>query len=356
MNRLLQDLVSAQAERRPEVTAIRMGDAALTYAMVETLSNRLAQLLRAEGLRKGDLVALILPKCPEAVVGMLGVLKAGGAYVPIDIENPAPRVEMILNACKPRFALLTEAGVKLRNSLGDVAPFRTIALADGDVDADLGLGAILASPSDRLHALCTDTDPAHILFTSGSTGTPKGVVITHRNVVSFVEWACGYFGTAPGERISGHPPLHFDLSTYDIYGTLGWGAELHMVSPSLNLLAPKLAAFIRDSKLDQWFSVPSILTYMAKFDVVEQNDFPQLKRLLWCGEVLPTPALVYWMQRLLHVQFTNLYGPTEATIASSYFTVGSCPADDFEDISIGTACAGEELLVLDEKLEPTPAG
>lgn len=57
---------------------------------------------------------------------------------------------------------------------------------------------------------------------------------------------------------------------------------------------------------------------MAKFDVVQFQDFPSLKRLLWCGEVLPTPTLIYWMKRLPHVSFTNLYGPTETTIASSY--------------------------------------
>ena len=49
--------------------------------------------------------------------------------------------------------------------------------------------------------------------------------------------------------------------------------------------------------------------------------------MLWCGEVLPTPTLIYWMKRLPHVQFTNLYGPTETTIASSYYTVPACPGD-----------------------------
>ena len=63
------------------------------------------------------------------------------------------------------------------------------------------------------------------------------------------------------------------------------------------------------AELTQWFSVPSALTYMAKFDAVKANDFPSLKRLLWCGEVFPTPALIYWMERLPHVRFTNLYGP-----------------------------------------------
>src|SRR5262249_27551760 len=72
-------------------------------------------------------------------------------------------------------------------------------------------------------------DTAHILFTSGSTGAPKGVQITHNSALSFVEWATRYFGVNSEDRVSGHPPLHFDLSTFDIYGALGAGAQLHLV-------------------------------------------------------------------------------------------------------------------------------
>jgi acyl-coenzyme A synthetase/AMP-(fatty) acid ligase len=91
---------------------------------------------------------------------------------------------------------------------------------------------------------------------------------------------------------------------------------------------------------------------MAKFNSVQQNDFPDLRRVLWCGEVLPTPALIYWMERLPKVHFSNLYGPTEATIASSYYDVTSCPTDPKSQIPIGTSCDGEDLLVLNDKLEP----
>jgi acyl-coenzyme A synthetase/AMP-(fatty) acid ligase len=114
--------------------------------------------------------------------------------------------------------------------------------------------------------------------------------------------------------------------------------------------------FIRDHELTQWFSVPSVLTYVARFDAVAEGDFPSLERLLWCGEVLPTPVLCHWMRRLPHVRFTNLYGPTEATIASSYHTLDAIPADETQPVPIGKACAGEELLVLDEHLAPTPPG
>jgi acyl-coenzyme A synthetase/AMP-(fatty) acid ligase len=99
-----------------------------------------------------------------------------------------------------------------------------------------------------------------------------------------------------------------------------------------------------------------VLNYLAKLDVVAQNDFPALKRLMWCGEVFPTPALRYWMQRLPHVAFTNLYGPTEATIASSYYTVPECPPNDDTPIPIGQPCGGEDLLVLDDSLHPMPPG
>jgi acyl-coenzyme A synthetase/AMP-(fatty) acid ligase len=62
------------------------------------------------------------------------------------------------------------------------------------------------------------------------------------------------------------------------------------------------------------------------------------------------------MRRLPHVTFTNLYGPTEATIASSYYTVPDCPAHDDAPIPIGAPCGGEELLVLEDDLRPTPPG
>ena len=117
-----------------------------------------------------------------------------------------------------------------------------------------------------------------------------------------------------------------------------------------------MADFIRTSELTQWFSVPSILSYMAKFDVVSFNDFPTLKRVLWCRRGLPTPSLIFWMERLPKVSFTNLYSRKEATIASSYYTVPKCPEDERAAIPIGTPCGGEGLMVLDDDLRPVPQG
>jgi non-ribosomal peptide synthetase component F len=171
-----------------------------------------------------------------------------------------------------------------------------------------------------------------------------------------VEWAVGYFGTTASDRISGHPPLHFDLSTFDVYATFKAGAELHLVPPQVSLLPRELARLIVESGLTQWFSVPSVMAYMAKAGVVEPDCFPTLGRVLWCGEVLPTAVLRHWMQCIPQATFTNLYGPTETTIASSFHTLPECPPTDTEPIPIGQPCQGEELAVLDDELRPLPPG
>jgi amino acid adenylation domain-containing protein len=360
---VLQEYVTHQAERRPEAVAVTM-DESLTYGQLEQASNRLARLLRDAGCRRGDRVCLFLPKSPYAIVAMLGILKAGCAYVPIDLGSPAARVEKIVQAADPRYGLASMPARDLLDDLlgrGVVPAIPIGSMDDAAIDGERFQGAFKRADwagysPQPLDIAGSGDDPAHILFTSGSTGNPKGVVITHANVDSFVSWATSYFDMGASDRMSGHPPLHFDLSTFDIYGTFFAGGRLHLVPETASLLPHKLAAFIRSAELTQWFSVPSIMTYMAKFDVLQEADFPALKRVLWCGEVLPTPTLIHWMRRLPHVQFTNLYGPTEATIASSYFTVPECPRTETEPIPIGTPCGGEELLVLDGSLRPVRPG
>ena len=364
MARSLQEYVTRQADRRPQATALVDGDLAVTYEALETRANRLARLLRQHASR-GDRIGLLLPKSPAAIAGMLASLKAGAIYVPLDPESPAARLEKILRAAECRVLLASAPAVPLlRALLPQLEPgLRPDLVWIGDVPADSGeLGArcseadAAALSPEPLQGGGAGDDPAHLLFTSGSTGTPKGVIVAHRNVIAFVTWANAYFGLAPGDRVSCHSPLAFDLSTWDLFGGFAAGAEVHLVPPQLNLFPGRLVDFIREHRLTQWFSVPSLLAYLARFDAVQPGDFPELQRLIWCGEVFATPALRYWMERVPHASFTNLYGPTETTIASSCFRVEAPPSDPGASVPIGHACDGETLHILGPDLRPVPPG
>jgi len=362
---LLQDGVTAQAEARPEAIAAAFQDEQLTYAELEAASNRLARMLLELGCGRGERIALLVPKVPAAIAGMLAALKAGAIYVPLDPAGPARRLARMLELSACRCVLAAgDVGAMLRDTLA-AARLEQVPLVGwlhdepasaGPMSADFSARDVAAFASTPPARTGSDGDIAHILFTSGSTGLPKGVTITHRNVAHFIAWARRYFGTRPTDRISQHPPFHFDLSTFDIYCTLWSGAALHLVPAELNLLPHKLVQFMREARLTQWFSVPSVLNLIAKYEVVTAGDLPELERVLWCGEALPTPTLIHWMQRVRHARYTNLYGPTEATIASSHYTVPRCPRDGREPIPIGAACDGEALLVLDERLKPVPPG
>jgi amino acid adenylation domain-containing protein len=358
---VLHDYLPLAAERHPGKTAVRLGADALSYGELESASGRLARLLVTAGCRPGDRVCLLAPKAPRVVLAMHAVLKAGCSYVPIDSSSPPARVERIVRAVEPALVLGTRDARELLDALSELGVSVRVGSLEDPIEgrsfrSDFSGDDLASFSAERPPVHTRPADLAHILFTSGSTGIPKGVAITHANVIHFVEWARSHFRLEDDDRLSGHSPFHFDLSTFDIYGSLSAGAELHLVPPELNLLAPKLAGFIRETRLTQWFSVPSAMTLVAKTDSIPRDSLPDLRRVLWCGEVIPTPTLAYWMERVPQATFTNLYGPTEATIASSHHTVSGIPTSGREPIPIGRAIAGEELLVLDERLRPTPPG
>lgn len=360
---MLHELVREQARRRPTATAVVMDREVWSYAELDARSSVLAGHLREIGCERGHRVALLCRKSPLAVTAILAALKADTAYVPLDPETPVARTAKILAQVDPACILADSAGRAVLNGLMASEALRPSCrlgwLEPGEEPPGELPIAFVSDGTDGAPPPVSrgnPEDPAYVMFTSGSTGMPKGVVITHRNVLGFLSWAVPYFGLTSADRVSGYTPFHFDLSVFDLFGTLAAGASLYLVPSRLSARPDRVAAFIRDSGITQWFSVPGVLAYLAKFDVVRFNDFPRLRRVLWCGEVLPTPVLIYWMERLPHVQFTNLYGPTETTIASTYHTITRRPVHGREAIPIGRACGGEYIILLDETGRPVGPG
>lgn len=361
----LHDGVLERARESPDRAAVVGEEETSTYGELVRLSSRIANALEELEFERGGRGAILAPQSPAAIAAAVGVLQADGICVPLDPSAPARHIAKSVRRASPSvvfFSMETEdTAVELRRLLDDGDETSWIRV-DGPPESGERLGATITRDLlEQLPYRPPDTeagpdDPAYLMFTSGSTGTPKGVLVAHRNATHFVEWGIEHFGLSEADRCSGHAPLHFDLSVFDVFATLGAGGELHPVPAELNTFPNRLVEFIRERELTQWFSVPAALKLMARFEIVEKGGLPSLDRILWCGEVLPTPVLRYWMERVPKATFTNLYGPTETTVASSYHTVPEIPGDDQAEVPIGRPCPGEELLVLDDDMEPVGAG
>jgi len=239
MTMLLQQGVTAQAEARPEATALVFKGARLTYAALEEASNRLARVLKEAGCRRGDRVGLLMPKMPAAIMAMLGHaksrrdLRADGSRQPCSAAGEGARSQRLplhsgSRPCWPESARCL-GGRDAHATAHDRMAGRRPALR---CRSGVQPARSLAYPATPPAYANTDGDVAHILFTSGSTGIPKGVTITHASVAHLIRWARTYFGIVHTDRISQHPPLRFDVSTFDVFGTFWAGAELHLVPPS----------------------------------------------------------------------------------------------------------------------------
>lgn len=362
---MIYDWVRKQAGKNPERIAISCSNRHISYGRLESESNRLACLLLKSGLEPGDRVGLLLDKTPHAVTAMHGIMKAGGIYVPLNIDSPAVRIGDHIGNAELSFLMIDSAAfgkykliAENRQSTHEIPwiwwtgstelifyrPNPLFTRRDLEDQPDYPFGKIR-----------NEDFPAQILFVPGPDGDPRGVVTTHKNILALIQWAVCYFEIEGKDRISGYSPLHVDLSLFDIYSTLAAGAHLYMIPSGMTGMPEKISGCIMESDITQWFSEPSILETMARFDVVPRQGYPGLDRLIWCGGELPVPALRHWMQRLPGVSFTNLYGRTETTVASSYYTIPDIP-EEGSAVPIGTPCDGEKLLILDEDQNPVSEG
>jgi amino acid adenylation domain-containing protein len=363
MQRLIHDLLTASARRHPDRTAVEDGERTLTYAELDAASNLIANLLLEHGVERGDRVGLFLDKSMESVVGLYGALKAGAAYVPLDPRSPTSRLSDIVRDCAIR-VLLT--GAEKADAWPDLtagaSSLHTVVVLNAD-DAGspppgirtLSRGDVDASDPMPPAVEQIGFDLAYILYTSGSTGAPKGVMLSHQNALAFVRWAAETFEVGPGDRLSSHAPLHFDLSVFDLFAAAAAGSAMVLVPPEASVFPVHLRDFIADRRISVWYSVPSILSMLALRGGLADRSLPDLRTILFAGEVFPIGFLRTLTELLPHVGFHNLYGPTETNVCT-WYTVKPADRDRSEPVPIGRAIDGVEVYAVDEDGRRVPPG
>lgn len=361
---LLPHLVTRAAQREAAALAVAMDGRTLDYGALEAESSRFARSLVAHGVRRGDRVALWLPKRPEAIVALYGIMKAGAAHVPVDPQAPPARLAYIARDCAVAGLVTTsDRAAALDEAFGTQAPMRALWFADlasggaaPRVAALPGVpwSALAAESADAFPCPALEDDLAYILYTSGSTGEPKGVMVSHRNCRAFTDWAAGHFALTAADRVANHAPFHFDLSTFDLYAAAFAGASVHPVSPRIFSFPAAVAKQWANDRLSVWYCTPSSLILMLTRGGLEKLDLSALRVLLFAGEVFPNKYLRQLMALAPHARFANLYGPTETNVCTWHDV--TAPPEGDAPLPIGRACPYDEALVLDEALGPVPAG
>jgi amino acid adenylation domain-containing protein len=355
MGYLLHHFLSASAQRDPDATAVRHLTESLTYGALEARSNQLARALLESGVVAGDRVGIHLGKSLDAIIGLFGVMKAGACYVPVDVNSPGRRLAGIARQCAMKSLITSSAAAAKLSEFAAESPLQSIFLTDQAAPVDLRLPAriyplaeaIAQQGPEPLDKKGTDQDLAYVLFTSGSTGEPKGVMLSHLNALTFVNWAIDTFGIGPGDRLSNHAPLNFDLSVLDIFAGVKAGACVSLIPDGLSSFPIRLAQLIEEHRLTVWYSVPSVLTLLLTHGKLDARSFSSLRLVLFAGEVFPVKYLRQLMKVVPHPRYFNLYGPTETNVCT-YYEVASVPAEETSSIPIGRACANSDVFALDE--------
>ncbi len=361
MSYLLQQLLTNSAKKYPHKQAVIHKSHSITYEQLEKLSNQLAWVLSNRGIKRGDRVGIYLNKSIEAVVSMFGILKVGAVYVPLDTGAPIKRIAFIIANCQIKSLIATKEKIPgLLENLPESSPVDCLLMTDEQVHEEewnffninfnhvVSWSEVNSFIADSpLSTSLIEDDLAYILYTSGSTGDPKGVMISHRASLTFVNWAEECFQLQESDRVSNHAPLHFDLSIFDIFTTIKAGGKVILVPPELSVFPRNLAKFIAEQQITIWYSVPSVLTRLVIYGKLDSIQFPQLRTVLFAGEVFPIKYLRQLMELIPDAKYYNLYGPTETNVCT-YYPVGNISPERVDALEIGKACANSEVFALNE--------
>jgi amino acid adenylation domain-containing protein len=334
----LGQLFEEQVERTPDQLAIVHGNYRLTYSELNDKVNILSRELRSRGVDREDIVAVLVDRTPEMIIGILAIVKSGGAYMPIDPQYPEQRIQYMIEDSKSVMLLTTDKpplGIGYSGEWLDISP-------ENERLWNLEAGPVMGTNMS--------SDLAYIIYTSGSTGRPKGTMIEHQSVVRLVK-NTNYITFEAGDKILQTGSIVFDASTFEIWGALLNGLQLCLVDEDVILSSSKLHQAIVELEINMmWLTAP----LFNQLSSAKPEMFETLKYLLIGGDVLSPTHIQAVKNQCKNVTIINGYGPTENTTFTTCFPI---KGDYFAGtIPIGKPISNTSVYILDKNQMPCPIG
>ncbi len=351
----LATILRESAKANPSKPAILSGAGALTYAELDTLSDRFASGLRRQGVLPGQAVALQLPNLPEFVIAYFGTLKAGSVVVPLNVLLKAPEVAYQLansRAC----LLVTWAGVAAEAAKGAAdAGLDQIYVVTLPGSSKVPVGSpfqelLSGEPSDpRVFEPSQPGDTAAIVYTSGTTGRPKGAELSHFQLYMNAETPGRLFGVRDDDVVLVVLPMFhvFGLSS-ELNVCVRFGATMSLV-PRFEI--DNVLDVIQRDRVTIFEGVPTMYIAMLEHPNIAKYDLSSLRVGISGGAAIPAQVLD-GVEEKFGIVILEGYGMTE-TASTVTFNVS---AEDRKIYSVGKPIWGAELEIWNDKGESVPAG
>lgn len=338
---LLHTLFFDRVALHPQQAAVVTSSRTLTYQELCDRANNLAHQLRQQGIRPNQLVAIVMEKGWEQAVATLAILASGAAYVPIDPGLPSERRQHLLEEAQVQ-CILTQSW--LNTSLEWSENIRHLCIDTVEPP----------SSSTPLESIQQPSDLAYVIYTSGSTGKPKGVMIDHRGAVNTILDINQRFNVQPQDRVFALSSLSFDLSVYDIFGTLAAGGTIVIPDADATKDPAHWAQLMLQHQVTIWNSVPALMQMLVEYAANRSELLPQSLRLaMLSGDWLPLSLPDQIRTLFKDVQVISLGGATEASIWSILYPIEQVDPT-WKSIPYGRPMRHQHFYVLNEVLEPCP--
>ena len=332
-DKTIQRIFEEQVEKNPGGIAVIDSTMQMTYYQLHETANRLAHQLKENGVGVGIIVALILERTFEMIIGIMAVLKAGGAYLPIDPYYPQERIRFIIKDSGAKILLNEHLGIEVFERTWNGSSRRFLVPASGIQPHNL----------------------AYVIYTSGTTGRPKGALIEHRNIIQLLFHESFPFHFDSTDTWSFFHSYCFDFSVWEMYGALLYGGKL--------LIIPRLAALDTKRFLEMLYrynvtvlnQTPSAFYRLNEEELKISTPGLALKYTFLGGEVLNVGKLKVWRARYPHGHLIILYGITETTILVTYKEITA------EEIKLSFSSIGKpfptyQVYIVDKQRQLVPIG
>ncbi|MFI9526064.1 amino acid adenylation domain-containing protein [Micromonospora rosaria] len=333
------DLVQRHAAATPDRVALICDGRPMSYGEFDAEANRLARHLVTTGVRRGDVVGVLLDRGLTMAVAVLAVLKAGAAYALLDPEFPDARLAGLVTDASVT-ALVSDTA--LADRLGAARPDRTVLL-------DAAAEALDAQSTDPLHLPGDPGDPACVMFTSGSTGRPKGALAAHRAIVGTLTGQ-DFVDFGPDQVWVQSAPVSWDAFALEFWGALLAGATC-VLQPGQRPEPARIADLVAAHRASTLWLSAGLFNLML-------DEYPEtigaVAQVVTGGEPPSVEHLARARRRFPHLRLVHGYGPVESMIFTHCHPIDTPPTG--APVPVGAPLTNRRSYVLDERLRPVPVG